>query len=97
MDNGIINRIGKAKRLTQDDLDAINRWLNPTYYHLSFGSPNTLDVVKMYDWEKDVVQVCGSVVISATGYLTQMDKEYEFEDKGPIFGIIVKINLYLMH
>ena len=90
MDDGFISRIGKAKRLTQDDLDAINKWLKPTYYHLSFGSPNTLDVVKMYDWEKDAVQVCGSVVISATGYLTQMDKEYEFEDKGPIFGINIK-------
>lgn len=90
MDDGIISRIGKAKRLTQDDLDAINKWLKPTYYHLSLESPNTRDVVKMYDWEKDVVQVCGSVVISATGYLTQMDKEYEFEDKGPIFGINIK-------
>lgn len=90
MDDGIISRIGRAKKLTQDDLDAINKWLNPTYYHLSFGSPNTLDVVKMYDWEKDIVHVCGSVVISATGYLTQMDKEYEFEDKGPILGINIK-------
>lgn len=90
MDDGIISRIGKAKRLTQEELDAINQWIKPTYYHLSFGSPNTLDVVKMYDWEKDVVQVCGSVVISATGYLTQMDKEYESEDKGPIFGINIK-------
>lgn len=90
MDDGIISRIGKAKSLTQEDLDAINKWIKPTYYHLSFGSPNTLDVVKMYDWDKDVVHVCGSVVISATGYLTQMDREYELEDKGPIFGLHIK-------
>lgn len=90
MDDGNIHRIGKAKSLTQDDVDAINKWIKPTYYHLSLGRPNTLDVVKMYDWEKDVVQVCGSVVISATGYLTQMDREYELEDKGPIFGLHIK-------
>lgn len=90
MDDGIISRIGKAKSLTQEELDAINKWIKPTYYHLSSESPNTLDVVKMYDWDKDVVQVCGSVVISATGYLTQMDKEYELEDKGPIFGLHIK-------
>lgn len=90
MDDGIIRRIGKAKSLTQEDLDAINKWIKPTYYHLSYGSPNALDVVKMYDWDKDVVQVCGSVVISATGYLTQMDREYEIEDKGPIFGLHIK-------
>lgn len=90
MDDGIISRIGKAKLLTQEELDAINKWIKPTYYHLSSESTNTLDVVKMYDWDKDVVQVCGSVVISATGYLTQMDKEYEVEDKGPIFGLHIK-------
>lgn len=90
MNDGIISRIGKAKSLTQENLDAINKWIKPTYYHLLFGSPNTLDVVKMYDWDKDVVQVCGSVVISATGYLTQMDREYELEDKGPIFGLHIK-------
>ena len=90
MDDGIISRIGKAKLLTQEELDAINKWIKPTYYHLSSESTNTLDVVKMYDWDKDVVQVCGSVVISATGYLTQMDKEYELEDKGPIFGLHIK-------
>lgn len=90
MDDGIISRIGKAKSLTQEDLDAINKWIKPTYYHLAYGGPNALDVVKMYDWDKDVVQVCGSVVISATGYLTQMDREYELEDKGPIFGLHIK-------
>lgn len=90
MDEGIICCLGRAKKLTQEDLDAINRWLQPTYYHFAPKRPNTLDVVKIYDWNKDVIQVCGSVVISATGYLTQMDKEYEFEDEGPIFGINIK-------
>lgn len=90
MDDGFISRMGRAKLLTQEDLDAINKWIKPTYYHLSFESPNNLDVLKMYDWDRDVVQVCGSVVISATGYLTQMDKEYELEDKGPIFGLNIR-------
>lgn len=91
MDDGTISRIGRAKLLTQEDIDAINRWLTPTQYHLSYyGGPNTLDVVRMYDWDKDIVQVCGSVVISATGFLTQMDREYELEDKGPIFRINIK-------
>lgn len=90
MDSGAIARIGKAKTLTQEDLDAINKWIIPTYYHLSFERSNALNIVEMYDWEKDVVHVCGTVTISATGYLTQADKEYEEEDKGPIFGINVK-------
>lgn len=90
MDDGIIQRLGRAKKLTQDEVDAINGWLSPTYYHLTSCGPNNLDVIKMYDWDKDVVQVCGSVVVSATGYLTQMDKEYEHEDEGPIFGINVR-------
>lgn len=90
MDNGSIFQIGRAKNLTQDVLDAFNKWLYPTFYHLSFGRKNTLDVIKMYDWDKDIVQVCGTVVISATGYLAQMDNEYELEDKGPIFGINIK-------
>ncbi len=90
MDDGNIYEIGKAKTLTQYDLDLINKWIKPTYYHLSLGGPNTLDVVKIYDWDKDIVEVSGDVVISATGYLTQMDREYDIEDKGPIFGIHIK-------
>ncbi len=91
MDDGTISRIGRAKLLTQEDIDAINKWLTPTQYHISYyGGPNTLDVVRMYDWDKDIVQVCGSVVISATGFLTQLDREYELEDKGPIFRINIK-------
>lgn len=90
LDDGVISRTGRAKALTQADIDAINQWIKPTYYHLSYESPNNLDVVKMYDWDKEVVQVCGSVVISATGYLTQMDREYEMEDKGPIWGINIQ-------
>lgn len=90
MDEGIISCIGRAKLLTHEVIDAINKWIEPTFYHLVNAGPDVIDVVKMYDWDKDIVQVCGSVVISATGYLTPMDREYEFEDEGPIFGLHIK-------
>lgn len=90
IDDGAIHKLGRAKKLTQDELDALNGWIYPTYYHLTNGGPNNLDIIKLYDLDKDVIQVCGNVVVSANGYLTQMDKEYEFEDEGPIFGINVR-------
>lgn len=95
MDDGSIHKVGRAKELTQDDLDAINKWIEPSYYHFTSPCPDRLDVIKIYDWEKEVLHVCGSVVISATGFLSQMDREYDEEDKGLIFGINVKSNSLL--
>lgn len=89
-DDGSIYKIGKAKMLKQEDIDAINGWIKPTFYHLVPDKPHRLDEFQMYDWDKEVIEVCGSVVISATGFLAQMDREYETEDKGPIFGINVR-------
>ena len=91
IDNDGIRRIGRAKLLTQKDLDAINQWEYPTEYWMNpLGSPNTMNVIEILDWQKDEIKVFGNLNFSVNGYLTNSDHEYSSEDLGPIFKINVK-------
>lgn len=91
IDNDGIRRIGRAKLLTQEYLDAINQWEYPTEYWINpLGSPNTMDVIEILDLEKDEIRVFGNLNFSVDGYLTNSDQEYSFEDLGPIFKLNVK-------
>ena len=91
IDNYGIRRIGRAKHLTQEDLDAINQWEYPTDYWLNvLGSSNTMNIVEIIDWDKEEIRVFGDLNISANGDLTHSDREYASEDKGLIFKLNVR-------
>ena len=91
IDNDGIRRIGRAKLLTQKDIDVINQWEYPTKYWInSQGAPNTMNVIEILGLEKDIISVFGNLTFSVNGYLTNSDQEYLAEDLGPIFKLNVK-------
>lgn len=86
-----IRRVGRAKGLTQEVLDVINKWRYPTEYCIvPLTWQDTDDIIEISDWGKDVIKVFGHLSISVNGYLTRMDQEYSIEDFDPVFNLSVK-------
>lgn len=86
-----IRNIGRAKKLNQELLDAVNQWKYPTNYKFNvLKTANTFDIMHLIYESPSSIRIIGNIIFDVNGNMVNNDMPYEKENKAPFFKISCK-------